>query len=74
MAAVNVLIVEDEAAAAVDKEAVEALIAERAAARKNRNFKRADEIRDQLLAMGIALKDGAQGTTWEKAARSPEEK
>jgi len=43
---------------------IEQLIAERAAARKNRDFKRGDEIRDMLLAKGIQLLDSAQGTTW----------
>ena len=42
-------------------EEVEALIAERQAARAEKNFARADEIRDQLKAMGITLKDTPQG-------------
>jgi len=44
---------------------VERLIAERAAARKKKNFKRADAIRDELKAKGVVLKDTTQGTTWE---------
>ena len=44
--------------------AIEALIAERTAARKGRDFKRADAIRDELKAKGVVLEDGAQGTTW----------
>jgi cysteinyl-tRNA synthetase len=48
----------------VTPEQVEALIAERAQARKDKNFARADEIRDQLQEMNIILKDGAAGTTW----------
>lgn len=43
---------------------IERLIAERTEARKNRDFKRGDEIRDLLLAKGIQLLDSAQGTTW----------
>ena len=43
---------------------IEALIAERAEARKAKNFKRGDEIRDNLLARNIVLLDSAQGTTW----------
>jgi cysteinyl-tRNA synthetase len=43
---------------------IERLIAERAEARKEKNFKRSDEIRDLLLAKGIHLLDSAQGTTW----------
>ncbi len=44
--------------------AIETLIVERAAARKNKDFKRSDEIRDQLLANNIQLVDTPQGTTW----------
>ncbi len=49
----------------IDSE-VEALIAERTEARKNKNFKRADEIRDQLKNMGIVLEDTPQGVKWTK--------
>jgi len=45
-------------------EEIEALVEERAAARKSRDFKRSDEIRDQLLAAGIELLDNAAGTEW----------
>lgn len=45
---------------------IEALIAERNEARKNKNFERSDEIRDQLQEMGIILEDTAQGTRWKK--------
>ena len=48
-------------------EDVEKLIAERQAARKEKNFKRADEIRDQLAAMGIILKDTREGVQWKRA-------
>ena len=46
---------------------VEKLIEERQAARKAKNFARADEIRDQLLAMGIVLKDTREGVKWSRA-------
>ena len=46
---------------------IENLIAERQAARKARNFKRADEIRDQLLAQGIILEDTREGVKWKRA-------
>lgn len=49
-----------------DKE-IDALIAERAAARKNKDYKRSDEIRDELTALGIILEDTAQGTRWKRA-------
>ncbi|QXE90297.1 cysteine--tRNA ligase [Geomonas subterranea] len=45
-------------------EEIEALIAERAEARKAKDFKRSDEIRDLLLAKNIVLLDGKEGTTW----------
>ena len=42
------------------------MIEERNAARKARDFARSDAVRDKLLALGIALKDGPLGTTWER--------
>ena len=45
---------------------IEALIEERAAARKAKNFKRSDEIRDELAEMGIELDDYAGGTRWKR--------
>ena len=45
-------------------EEIEGLIAERVEARRAKNFKRGDEIRDLLLAKGIQLLDSPQGTTW----------
>ena len=46
----------------LDDALIEQLIAERNAAREDKNFTRADEIRDQLTAMGITLEDVADGT------------
>jgi cysteinyl-tRNA synthetase len=45
-------------------ETIEQLIAERAAARKAKDFKRGDAIRDQLAEHGVILKDSPTGTTW----------
>ncbi|MBI2375984.1 MAG: cysteine--tRNA ligase [Deltaproteobacteria bacterium] len=44
---------------------IEALIAARAEARRNKDFLRADELRKELDAKGIIIKDGKGGTTWE---------
>ncbi|HWO54970.1 MAG TPA: cysteine--tRNA ligase [Paenibacillus cookii] len=54
-----------EDAVLLDEE-VEQLIAERAQARKDKNWSRADEIRDQLAAQGIVLEDTAQGMRWRR--------
>lgn len=47
-------------------EEIEALIAERIEARKNKNWARADEIRDKLADEGIVLEDTAQGMRWRR--------
>lgn len=48
----------------VDATRVEALLEERRTARASKDFKRADAIREELTAMGVAIEDGAQGTRW----------
>ena len=45
-------------------EEIEQLIAERASARKTKDFKRGDEIRNRLAEQGVILKDSPTGTTW----------
>ena len=52
---------------AVSVETIDALVAERAAARTNKDWKRADEIRDQLEEAGILLEDKGDGTHWKVA-------
>ncbi len=57
----------------VDKKAemldsdIEQLISDRQAARKEKNFARADEIRDELLSKGIILEDTREGVKWKRA-------
>ena len=46
---------------------IEEMIAARQQARKDKNFARADEIRDELLAKGIVLKDTREGVRWSRA-------
>ncbi|SBS31485.1 Cysteine--tRNA ligase [Marinomonas aquimarina] len=48
----------------ISAEEIEGYIAERAQARKDKNFARSDEIRDLLLEQGITLLDTREGTTW----------
>lgn len=56
-----------QSGATLDDATIAGLIAQRAAAKANRNFAEADRIRQELLATGIVLKDSAAGTTWEAA-------
>lgn len=58
------IVVEENAEAGVDVEKIEALIAERTAAKKDKDFARADEIRAQLSEMGIAIEDTRAGVRW----------
>ena len=51
---------------AFSNDAIEALIAERNTARKRRDFKRSDEIRDELASKGIILEDAKDGVRWKR--------
>jgi len=57
-------------AAAVDAAWVERLLAERAEARKRKDYAAGDRIRDQLAAAGVVIEDGPQGARWKLAPRS----
>jgi cysteinyl-tRNA synthetase len=53
--------------AGIDVAVVAAILAQRAAARAERNWKESDRLRDQLAELGVAIKDSKDGTTWEVA-------
>jgi cysteinyl-tRNA synthetase len=50
----------------LDEQVIEAMIRERTAAKKAKNFAEADRIRAELLAKGIVLEDSAAGTKWRR--------
>jgi cysteinyl-tRNA synthetase len=56
-----------QSGATLSEDTIAQRIAERAAAKAAKNFAQADQIRQDLLAQGIVLKDAATGTTWEVA-------
>lgn len=58
------LTLEDKKGSGEQDAQVEALIAERTEARKQKNWARSDELRDQLKAMGVVIEDTKDGTTW----------
>ena len=49
-----------------DDAAIDALVAERIAARRAKDWQRADQVRDQLVALGIQIMDGTSGTRWRR--------
>ena len=49
----------------VERQFVDGLVQERFEARANKDYKRGDELRDQLAELGISVQDGVDGTTWE---------
>jgi cysteinyl-tRNA synthetase len=56
---------------AISAPEIEALIARRHQARREKNWAEADRIRDHLAEMGIILKDSPQGTEWQRKGQSP---
>lgn len=66
----NLTVAKEEETESVDAELVQFIqtkIEERAAAKKEKDFARADAIRDELLAKGIVIKDTREGVVWSKA-------
>jgi cysteinyl-tRNA synthetase len=67
----DVLGLRPEAASGGDDTALDGLvrifIQQRAEAKARKDFATSDRVRDQLLALGIVLKDTKEGTTWERA-------
>jgi cysteinyl-tRNA synthetase len=63
----SLLVVSAGTSAEAFKQQVGSLIAQRDLARRAKNFKESDRIRDELAAMGVVLKDSKDGTTWEIA-------
>jgi cysteinyl-tRNA synthetase len=51
---------------ALTDEAIEALVAERTEAKKQRNFARADQIRNELAEKGVVLEDSKDGVRWKR--------
>jgi len=64
LAGVLGLKLEEKQGSSEDDAKVNALIEERTQARKDKNWKRSDEIRDQLKEMGVTIEDSKDGTTW----------
>ena len=56
-----------EQALEISADEIARLIDERMAARKDKDFARADEIRDRLVELGVVLEDSPAGTTWRRA-------
>ncbi len=56
-----------QAGAGLDEAQIDTLVDARAQAKRDRDFARADAIRQQLLAQGVELKDSAAGTAWVRA-------
>ena len=53
----------------LDVSKIESLIEARLDARTNKEWARADELRDELCALGIEIKDGPEGTSWSRVVQ-----
>jgi len=62
--AVRLTRAKNEGRETLSEEEIEKLLQDRKDARAQKNFKRSDEIRDELLSKGVEIKDSPQGTTW----------
>jgi cysteinyl-tRNA synthetase len=54
------------AAQSLTDDAIDALVAERTAAKKARNFARADQIRNELAEKGVVIEDSKDGVRWKR--------
>jgi len=54
------------AAQSIGDEAIEALVAERTLAKRQRNFARADQIRNELAEKGVVIEDSKDGVRWKR--------
>ena len=55
-----------ESSDSIDEKTINDLIEKRNQARKDKNFEESDQIREQLLDMGVTLEDNEDGTVWRK--------
>jgi cysteinyl-tRNA synthetase len=66
----GVLELQDEACTDnIDVAKIDCLITSRLEARENKDWSLADEIRDELLDLGVAIKDSSEGTTWTRVVQ-----
>ncbi len=63
---INCFKINDNESINEDDDKINKLIEERTSAKKEKNYKKADEIRDQLLSMGIEVMDTPQGVKWKR--------
>ena len=59
----------DPASGDLDVLLIESKIAERLQAREAKNWDAADRLRDDLLAIGVTIKDGPEGTSWSRVVK-----